>query len=80
LHIQRDALQQESTRNTSDAQSKEVELTEFNKVIADLEHRLQTQQQELSLAKKLETELQEKLKVGEEKIQEQLCETLRLCG
>jgi chromosome segregation protein len=71
LHIQRDALQQESTRNTSDALSKEVELTEFNKVIADLEHRLQTQQQELSLAKKLETELQEKLKVGEEKIQEQ---------
>ena len=71
LHIQRDALQQESTRNTSDAQSKEVELTEFNKVIADLEQRLQTQQQELSLAQKLETDLQEKLKVGEEKIQEQ---------
>ena len=71
LHIQRDALQQESTRNTSDAQSKEVELNEFNKVLADLEQRLHTQQQELSLAQKLETDLQEKLKVGEEKIQEQ---------
>ena len=71
LHIQRDALQQESTRNTSDAQSKEVELTEFNKVLADLEQRLQTQQQELSLAQKLEADLQEKLKVSEEKIQEQ---------
>ena len=71
LHIQQDALQQESTRNTSDAQSKEVELNEFNKVLADLEQRLQTQQQELSLAQKLETDLQEKLKVGEEKIQEQ---------
>ena len=71
LHIQQDALQQESTRNTSDAQSKEVELNEFNKVLADLAQRLQTQQQELSLAQKLETDLQEKLKVGEEKIQEQ---------
>ena len=65
LHIQRDALQQESTRNTSDAQSKEVELTEFNKVIADLEQRLQTQQQELNLAQKLEANLQEKLKLDE---------------
>ena len=71
LHIQRDALQQESTRNTSDAQSKEVELGEFNKALAELEQRLQTQQQELSLAQKLEADLQEKLKVGEEKIQEQ---------
>jgi chromosome segregation protein len=64
-------LQQESTRNTSDAQSKEVELGEFNKALAELEQRLQTQQQELSLAQKLEADLQEKLKVGEEKIQEQ---------
>ena len=71
LHIQRDALQQESTRNTSDTQSKEVELGEFNKALADLEQRLQTQQQELSLAQKLEADLQEKLKVDEEKIQEQ---------
>jgi chromosome segregation protein len=70
LHIQRDALQQESTRNTTDAQSKEIELTEFNKVLADLEQRLQTQQQELSLAQKLEAELQEKLKLGEETIQQ----------
>ncbi len=75
LHIQRDALQQESTRNTSDTQSKEVELTEFNKVIADLEQRLQTQQQELSLAQKLETELQEKLKLGEETIQQKKLES-----
>ena len=71
LHIQRDALQQESTRNTSDAQSKEVELGEFNKALAELEQRLQTQQQELSLAQKLEADLQEKIKVGEEKNQEQ---------
>jgi chromosome segregation protein len=70
LHIQRDALQQESTRNTSDAQSKEVELMEFNIVIADLEQRLQTQQQELSLAQKIEADLQEKLKLGEETIQQ----------
>lgn len=78
LHIQRDALEQESTRNTTDAQSKEAELTEFNKVLADLEQRLQTQQQELSLAQQLETDLQEKLKTGEEKIQEQKQESLEL--
>ena len=70
LHIQRDALQQESTRNTSDAQSKELELTEFNKAIADLEQRLKTQQQELEVAQKLEADLQEKLKLGEETIQQ----------
>jgi chromosome segregation protein len=70
LHIQQDALQQESTRNTSDAQSKEVELTEFNKAIADLEQRLKTQQQELGVAQKLEADLQEKLKLGEETIQQ----------
>jgi chromosome segregation protein len=70
LYIQRDALQQESTRNTSDAQSKEIELSEFNKAIADLEQRLQTQQQELEVAQKLEADLQEKLKLGEETIQQ----------
>ena len=70
LHIQRDALQQESTRNTSDAQSKEVELSEFNKALADLEQRLQTQQQELSLAQKIEDDLHEKLKLGEGIIQQ----------
>jgi chromosome segregation protein len=78
LHIQRDALQQESTRNTTDTQSKEVELGEFNKALAELEQRLQTQQQELSLAQKLEANLQEKLKVGEEKIQEQKQESQNL--
>lgn len=71
LHIQRDALQQESTRNTSDAQSKELELTEFNKALADLEHRLDTQQQELAVAQKFEADLLEKLKLSEERIQQQ---------
>ncbi|MFM6954077.1 MAG: chromosome segregation protein SMC [Sphingobacteriaceae bacterium] len=78
LHIQRDALEQEITRNTTDAQSKEVELSEFNKVLADLQQRLQTQQQELSLAQQLEADLQEKLKAGEEKIQEQKQESQEL--
>lgn len=69
LHIQRDALQQESTRNVSDAQSKEAELNEFNKVLAELEQRLQTQNQEFELAKKLENELQEQIQQTQENLE-----------
>ncbi len=69
LHIQRDALQQESTRNVSDAESKEAELNEFNKVLAELEQRLQTQNQEFELAKKLENELQEQIQQMQENLE-----------
>ncbi len=69
LHIQRDALQQESTRNVSDAESKEAELNEFNKVLAELEQRLQTQNQEFELAKKLENELQEQIQQTQENLE-----------
>jgi len=82
LHIQRDALQQESTRNVSDAQSKEAELNEFNKVLAELEQRLQTQNQEFELAKKLENELQEQIQQTQENLekhkQEQNSESRKL--
>ncbi|MFM6975285.1 MAG: chromosome segregation protein SMC, partial [Sphingobacteriaceae bacterium] len=71
LHIQKDALQQESTRNISDAQSKETELNEFNKVLAELENRLQTQKQEFELAQKLENDLQEQIKQIQELLESQ---------
>ena len=58
LNIQKDALRQESKRNSEDAHSKEIELTDFNRHVADLQNRLDTRQQELDTTKKLEEELQ----------------------
>ncbi len=71
LHIQKDALQQESTRNVTDAQSKEVELNEFNKVLADLENRLQSQKQEFELAQQLEADLQEQIVQSQHVLEQQ---------
>ncbi|HUH33285.1 MAG TPA: chromosome segregation protein SMC, partial [Daejeonella sp.] len=58
LNIQKDALGQESKRNTEDAQSKEIELTDFNRHVADLHNKLETRQCELETTQKLEEELQ----------------------
>lgn len=58
LNIQKEALRQESKRNAEDAQSREIELTEFNRHVADLQIRLDTRQQELDSTQKLEEELQ----------------------
>ena len=58
LNIQKEALGQESKRNTEDAQSKEIELTDFNRHVADLQNRLETRQKEMETAQKLEEELQ----------------------
>ncbi|GAA4788194.1 chromosome segregation protein SMC [Olivibacter ginsenosidimutans] len=40
LHIQKDALSQESERNIVDTEAKEIELNEFTKVVVDLEARV----------------------------------------
>ena len=58
LNIQQDALQQESKRNAEDANSKEIELSNFNRHIADLENRLETKQSELKMGWQLEEKLQ----------------------
>ncbi|NEU09438.1 chromosome segregation protein SMC [Flavihumibacter sp. R14] len=58
LNIQKDALRQESKRNAEDAHSKEIELTDFNRHVADLQNRLETRQHELETGQKLEDELQ----------------------
>ena len=46
LNIQKEALHQESSRNMADTESKEVELNEFNKVIAELKGKLDSKQKE----------------------------------
>ncbi|MDF3077622.1 MAG: smc [Sphingobacteriaceae bacterium] len=66
LNIQRDALHQESTRNVADTESKETELNEFNKALAELSSRLETRQQEFAVLQKLEEDLQEQLSETEE--------------
>ncbi len=61
LHIQRDALTQESLRNVADTESKATELDQFNTLVADLEGRIESQQQAYDLAIRFEEELQQQL-------------------
>jgi chromosome segregation protein len=68
LNIQQDALRQESKRNAEDAQSKEIELTDFNRHVADLQTRLQSRQQEMDSTQKLEEELQLQISQTTERI------------
>jgi chromosome segregation protein len=42
LQIQQQALEQESQRNMEDATNKEVELSHFNQVVAELQARTET--------------------------------------
>ena len=57
LHIQKDALYQESSRNMEDTRSKETELNEFNKVIDEIGEKLKNKQKEFNQNKELENEL-----------------------
>lgn len=61
LNIQREALLQESNRNVADAKAKEGELGEFNKVIATLQSEVESKQNEITVAKQKEEELQQQL-------------------
>ncbi len=60
LEIQKDALLQESKRNIDDAQSKELELNEFNKAIEHLETKLCVKQIELTGFEEEEEELEKR--------------------
>jgi chromosome segregation protein len=62
LQIQQQALEQESLRNMEDASGKEVELSHFNKVLAELQYRTETFEKELELAVDAEHKLQEQIK------------------
>ncbi|MEO7214336.1 chromosome segregation protein SMC [Mucilaginibacter sp.] len=61
LHIQQQALEQESLRNMEDASNKEVELSHFNRVVAELDGRTETLKSEYELAVDAENKLQEQI-------------------
>ncbi|EFK58078.1 chromosome segregation protein SMC [Sphingobacterium spiritivorum] len=69
LNIQKDALQQESLRNVSDTASKETELNQFNIAVADLEGRVDSQQQQYESAIQSESELQLQITATESELQ-----------
>lgn len=61
LNIQKEALLQESVRTLADTESKEAELNQFNIAVAELEGRVETQQQQYETAIQMEEELQTQL-------------------
>ena len=61
LQIQQQALEQESQRNMEDATSKEVELSHFNEVVAELQERTETLNSEHQTLIDFEKKLQEQL-------------------
>ncbi|QJD97641.1 chromosome segregation protein SMC [Mucilaginibacter robiniae] len=65
LRIQQQALEQESQRNTEDAASREVELSHFNQLVAELEYRTETVKGEHEAAIAYEQQLQEQIKATE---------------
>src|SRR5690606_31630139 len=69
LRIQHDALEQESLRNVSDAESKAAELDQFNIVVADLEGQAEAVQQAYDAAVAAETAIQEQVAGTEAAIQ-----------
>jgi len=70
LHIQKDALYQEGSRNMEDTRSKETELNEFNKVIDEIGSRLDSKQKEFNQNKELEDELNRQIQRSTEQLKE----------
>ena len=68
LHIQKDALYQESSRNMEDTRSKETELNEFNKVIDEIGKKLETNQKKFNQNKNLEDELNRQIQGSTEQL------------
>lgn len=68
LIIQQQALEQESLRNMEDAAGKEVELSQFNRVVADLILRTDTLQARYTTLLDNEAKLQEQIKDTDEQI------------
>ena len=61
LQIQQQALEQESQRNMEDTTNKEVELSHFNQVVAELEQRTQTLEQEYHILVDFEQKIKDQL-------------------
>lgn len=70
LNIQKEALQQESLRTVSDTTVKEEELTEFNRAVAELEARVDIQQNQYDAAVLAEQQLQRQMQEVEERLTE----------
>jgi len=68
LRIQQQALEQESQRNMEDTASREVELSHFNQLVAELEQRTQTAEGEQRAAVEFEAQLQEQIRETETQI------------
>ncbi|MGJ1205714.1 chromosome segregation protein SMC [Sphingobacterium lactis] len=70
LGIQKDALEQESLRTATDTESKEVELNQFNKIVAELEERVHIQQDQFDSAMRTEEALQQQIQDCEIRIKQ----------
>jgi len=68
LNIQKDALDQESRRNMADTESKESELNEFNKAIAEIESNLQVKTGALKEIEQFEETLKLQITGAEDQI------------
>ncbi len=70
LGIQKEALEQESLRTSNDTASKEQELGEFNQVVAELEERVNIQQEQFDEALRTEEEIQRQIQQCEQKLRD----------
>lgn len=66
--IQRDALEQESLRNMADTESRELELGQFNALIAELEQKQESLSVQQQFTQEQETNLQEQIQTTSERI------------
>lgn len=70
LNIQKESLEQESLRNISDASSKAEELSQFNIAVAELQGKLDAQQQQYDEAVSIENDLNRQIEQAEVQLQE----------
>lgn len=70
LNIQKDSLEQEALRNTNEASSKAAELSEFNIAVAELQGKLDAQQNQYDQAIQIENQLNIEISDTEVQLQE----------
>jgi chromosome segregation protein len=70
LQIQQQALEQESQRNMEDATNKEVELSHFNQVVAELQARKETLDDEYQASLEAENKLKEQIAITDTELAE----------
>lgn len=70
LAIQKEALEQESLRTSHDTESKELELNQFNKTVAELEERVTIQQDQFDESIRIEEEIQRQINECDSKLRD----------